>query len=86
MCAPREVWIELIEGEKYLEQLIGKGLVLLNDGNSVFELFSSPDGETFTVLLTGPRPHPQGAYLESCMIVSGRYWQRIPFAAPGSSM
>ncbi len=43
----------------------------LDDGGRVVELFVSPGGRSWSLLITWPDGR-------SCMIASGRYWERIP--------
>ena len=66
-CLPREKAVSIL-ADKHGESQIGAGLA--PGANIVVELWSTPDGATFTILLT----RPDG---KSCMFASGDNWQRF---------
>jgi hypothetical protein len=51
----------------------------LSDGGTVVELFSSPKGGTWTIVMTMPTG-------QSCMLTSGAGWENIPVMARGASL
>lgn len=66
ICNPRSVLVEHLK-EKYGEQPLAFGLN--NDGRLV-ELFGTPDGKTWTMLITDARGI-------SCVVTSGENWQKV---------
>ena len=73
-CLPRDDLVSILD-MRFDESLTGKGLANTVNGLTAVELFTTPDGGTFTVLATGPRVGADGtAYLESCIIVAGDHW------------
>ena len=67
VCGKRTEFVERL-GASYAESSIGLGLV--NNG-SVIEVLSSPDGKTWTILIT----KPDGM---SCVVATGEAWERLP--------
>ncbi|MDX6750648.1 hypothetical protein SH611_12575 [Geminicoccaceae bacterium 1502E] len=63
LCAPRERLTAGLE-QRFTEQ---QAAMALTDDGRVVELFTAPDGVTWTLLATTP----EGL---SCMIASGRFW------------
>jgi hypothetical protein len=63
-CAPRDVIVERLEGQ-FSEALNGAGL---RDGQSVFEVWASPDSGTWTILVTA-------ADGTSCVVAHGTGWR-----------
>jgi len=53
--------------EKYDERPLAFGL---NRDGRLLELFATPDGKTWTLLITNPRGL-------SCVVTSGENWQRM---------
>lgn len=51
----------------------------LSDSGTVVELFNSPKGDTWTIIVTMPSG-------QSCMLMSGAGWENIPFMARGASL
>ena len=72
-CGPRAVVLSMLAID-YDERPILMG----NTPNGVLEIFSAPNGETFTVLVT--TQDPRG--IRSCMVASGKNLRPKPFA-PG---
>ncbi len=68
ICQPRSAFVEHLK-EKYDEQPLAYGLN--NDGRLV-EVFGSPGGKTWTMIITDTRGL-------SCVVTSGENWQK---AAP----
>ncbi len=66
VCMPRQNVIEQL-GKQYSEAPIARGLA---SSGGMVEVFSSPDGETWTLLLTSP----QGI---SCMMSEGQAWMAV---------
>jgi len=64
-CFERTALLKYLSG-KFKEAPVAAGLAA---NGSVLELFSSPDGETWTIVLT----HPNGA---SCVMASGENWSK----------
>lgn len=65
-CMPREVWIDYLK-DKYGEQLVGFGVTLTG---GLMEKFATPDGKTWTLLITDPKGI-------SCGIAAGENWQKV---------
>ena len=73
-CLPRDDLVSIL-AMRYDESLAGKGLASTVDGLTAVELFTTPNGGTFTVLATGPRVGADGQpYMESCIITAGDHW------------
>lgn len=65
-CGDRKsIVTQLAEG--YLEESRGRGLT--NNG-TILEIFASPGGETFSVVLSAPDG-------QSCLIAAGESWQQV---------
>lgn len=67
LCMPRDKIIEVLN-TRYAEEPISRGLA---SGGQMVEVFSSPDGDTWTLLLTAP----DGI---SCMMAEGQGWSSLP--------
>ncbi len=65
-CAPRAEFIEKLK-EDYAEAPVAYGLTNAND--RLIELFTSKDGETWTLIIN----YPNGP---SCMITAGHSWRK----------
>lgn len=63
-CAPREAVVAALEAN-YGEHQVGRGI---NADGALIELFASPNGETWTLISSGP----DGI---SCWITDGRAWR-----------
>ncbi len=72
LCMPRDKIIEMLN-TRYAEEPISRGLA---SGGQMVEVFSSPDGDTWTLLLTAP----DGI---SCMMAEGQGWSSLPQAIAG---
>lgn len=73
-CLPRDDLVSIL-AMRYDESLAGKGLANTVDGLTAVELFTTPNGGTFTVLATGPKIGADGQrYMESCIITAGDHW------------
>ncbi len=68
LCQPRPAFVEHLK-EKYDEQPAAFGL---NNDGRLLEMFATPDGKTWTLLITDARG-------TSCVVTSGENWQK---AAP----
>ena len=68
-CMNRSILIEQLERD-YSETLIGRGL---QADASMIELFKSPDGKTFTMLVT----RPVGSKLCTVIGSAGKAWQQL---------
>ena len=66
VCGEREMFVKHL-GEKYQEAPVARALSG-TQGKAVFEVFASPDGATFTALLTWPNGR-------SCVVASGKEWE-----------
>ena len=64
-CFRREMFVEHLK-EKYDEQPLAFGL---NTDGRLLELFGTPDGKTWTMLITDARGI-------SCVVTSGKDWQK----------
>lgn len=64
MCGPYKEFVEAIEGSRYGESSIGKGIS--GSGTRVVELFVGK--ETFTILATWPDSG------RTCIIAAGKMW------------
>ncbi|QQA42748.1 hypothetical protein [Pelagovum pacificum] len=62
-CLEREKMVTIL-GENYEEQLVGTGL---HGNDSIFEIFRTEDGQTWTILKT----YPNGW---SCVMAAGSTW------------
>lgn len=67
LCMPRDKIIEVLNS-RYAEEPISRGLA---SGGQMVEVFSSPDGDTWTLLLTAP----DGT---SCLMAEGQGWSSLP--------
>ncbi len=67
VCLSRSAVLEQL-GHKYNESPIALGLA--NTG-SVIEVLTSPEGETFTIIVTMPDGR-------SCLIAAGTSWETVP--------
>lgn len=65
ICQPRSVFVEHLK-EEYDEH--PQALGLTNDARLI-EVFATPDGKTWTMLITNARGI-------SCVVVSGQNWQK----------
>lgn len=72
VCMNRAEVLEQLSSN-YAETPIALGL---DKGGDVFEIFSSGDGATWTMVLT----RPDGA---TCLVASGEAWQAIPAKVRG---
>lgn len=76
MCAPRADIITNLQG-KFSENTVALGL---DNSGGVVELLASPDGETWTIIVTDP----QGT---SCLMAAGEFWESArKRAEPGQPM
>ncbi len=66
ICVSHADWAKSLR-MGYQERVIGSGM---GDGGIFFELFASPNGETWTILFT----YPAGL---TCALASGKGWQSI---------
>jgi hypothetical protein len=74
-CGERtQVLAEL--AKQFSEAPIAMGL---SDRGGVVELFNSPAGDTWTILITLPNG-------KSCMVLSGAGWEPIPLSTRGASL
>ena len=64
---PRDKIIEELK-TRYAEKPVSRGLA---SGGQMVEVFSSPEGDTWTLLLTAP----DGI---SCMMAEGQGWSSLP--------
>lgn len=67
LCMPRAQIVEMLDTH-YAEAPIARGLAA---GGRLMEVFSSPDGNTWTLLLTTP----DGT---SCLMGEGQGWSSLP--------
>jgi len=74
-CSPREDMIKFLT-EKYQEKL--KILALISGGK--MEIFVSPKGATFSVLLSSPSGN------KVCIVAAGTNFQIIEFPIPGQDL
>ncbi len=65
-CTSREAVVKFL-GEKHGERVTVRGFI---DEASLLEVFSTPDGATWTVVLTL-------ASGRSCMVASGENWEKV---------
>ena len=65
VCAPRDTWVKNLK-ERYGERLVEFGLT--NDGG-LLERFATPNGSTWTLLITSPSGN-------SCGIAAGEGWEK----------
>ena len=65
ICPPRSVLVEHLK-EKYNEEPLAFGL---NNDGRVLELFGTPGGKTWTMLITDARGM-------SCVVTSGENWRK----------
>lgn len=73
-CPPREVVVKKL-AEKFDEHLLFLGMA---GDNGITEVFASPKGESYTILLTRPD-------MTSCMISAGTNWELNP-VIPGEDL
>jgi len=66
LCLPRDAWVERLK-DRFGEEPVAHGLAL--DGR-LMELFTTPDGATWTLVITGPNGI-------SCGFASGENWRRV---------
>ena len=66
-CAPHDALAERL-GSRFAEAPVSKGLA---SSGKLMELFTSEDGDTWTLVLT----EPEGV---SCIVASGKYWFDVP--------
>jgi len=66
ICTPRSAFVEHLK-EKYDEQPLAFGL---NNDDRVLEVFGTPNGKTWTMLITD-------AHGISCVVTSGENWQKV---------
>lgn len=59
--------------KRYAEAPVSMGLA---DNGAMFEVFSSSDGATWTIVMT----RPDGM---SCLIAAGEAWEKVPLPLPG---
>ena len=71
ICNPRSDFVEHLK-EKYDEQPLYFGL---NNDGRVVEVFGTPDGKTWTMIITDTRSL-------SCVVTSGEAWQKTAPTAP----
>ena len=64
-CYPREVWVKNL-ADDYGEKPVRQGLTA---NGSVLEVFATPDGSTWTLIITRPDR-------VSCGIASGKHWRK----------
>lgn len=72
VCMPREKIVEMLDS-RYTEAPVAQGLA---SGGRLIEVFSSPDGATWSLLLTAP----DGT---SCLMAEGHGWFSLPEALVG---
>ena len=72
VCMPREKIVEMLD-TRYTESPVAQGLA---SGGRLLEVFSSPDGATWSLLLTAP----DGT---SCLMAEGHGWFSLPEALVG---
>lgn len=75
VCAERNVLLSSLQRE-YSENPTAIGLA---SNGSVIELLTTPDGQTWTILMT----RPDGT---SCVIAAGEAWEALPQVAEGQPM
>lgn len=75
VCAERHVLLSSLERE-YSENPTAIGLA---SNGSIIELLTTPDGQTWTILMT----RPDGT---SCVIAAGEAWESLPEVAGGQPL
>lgn len=75
VCAERDVLLSSLQRE-YSENPTAIGLA---SNGSVIELLTTPDGQTWTILMT----RPDGT---SCVIAAGEAWEALPQIAEGQPL
>lgn len=70
LCGERAAFARAL-AQHHQEAPVAVGVA--NDGSSLVELFASPGGASWTIMLTLPNG-------DACVIAAGEDWQRVPIA------